>query len=77
MIRSIAYATLRYMRSGRDQTLMTPAEVAALFRVSRQTIWRWSKDGTLEAVQLGPKITRFRRADVDALLGDPEPSEAA
>lgn len=47
--------------------LLTTEEVADLLRVSRQTLWRWRKDGTLPARKVGA-LVRYRRSDVDALL---------
>ena len=47
--------------------LLTTAEVEALLRVSRQTLVRWRKDGTLPAVKIG-RLVRYRRDAVEALL---------
>jgi excisionase family DNA binding protein len=47
--------------------LLTVREVADLLRVHENTVYKWAKDGTLEALTLG-KTVRFRRADVEALL---------
>jgi excisionase family DNA binding protein len=46
---------------------MTPAEVAALFRVSVSTVARWVTEGKLQAVQTPSGRRRFRFADVEAL----------
>jgi excisionase family DNA binding protein len=44
--------------------LLTPAEAAALLRVSLRTIQRWTADGTLpSAVRFGATV-RYTRADV-------------
>lgn len=53
--------------------LLTPPEVMALLKVSRQTLFRWRQDGTLDAVRIG-RLVRYRREDVDALYS-PAPSE--
>jgi excisionase family DNA binding protein len=47
--------------------LLTSREVAELFRVSTETIYRWGRQGTLDPVTVGGTI-RFRRTDVEALL---------
>ena len=60
------------MRTG-PATLLTAAEVAETFRVSKATITRWHKAGTLRGVKVGG-VLRFRRADVERLL---TPGEAA
>lgn len=51
--------------------LLTAAEVAAIFKVRSQTIYRWGKDGTLETVTVGGTV-RFRKSSVDRLLGAPQ-----
>lgn len=57
--------------------LLTTPEVAALARVSRETVARWAKDGILRTAMLLPGgQRRFRRSDVEALL-DPATAEAA
>ena len=35
------------------ETLLTPAEVAAMFRVDPKTVTRWAKAGKLSAIRLG------------------------
>ncbi len=52
--------------SGSD-VLMTPAEVAALFRVSPKTVARWSRAGKLTALRTLGGHRRFRVAEVQAL----------
>lgn len=54
--------------------LLTAAEAAAAFRVSRQTIIRWATDGTIPAIRVG-RDWRFRRSDVEALLTPVVPEE--
>lgn len=42
-------------------------DLAAHFRVSRATIWRWTNERQFPApVKLSPQITRWRWADVQA-----------
>lgn len=44
-------------------------QVLALFPVGRSTWWRGVKAGRFPApVKLGPRITAWRRADIDDLL---------
>jgi hypothetical protein len=63
------------------ESLLTPAEVAALFRVDPKTITRWTKAGKLishRAVDGGP---RYRETEVRQLLravnGDEDPHSGA
>jgi excisionase family DNA binding protein len=51
-----------------DDTLLTPAEVAALFRVSPKTVTRWARSGKLTALRTLGGHRRFRSAEVRELL---------
>lgn len=48
--------------------LLTPAEVAALFRVDAKTVTRWAKAGKLAAVQTLGGHRRYRADEVHAIL---------
>ena len=48
--------------------LLTAAEVAARFRVTKGTVSRWAKNGDLTPVRLGMRTIRFRRSDVERLI---------
>lgn len=49
--------------------LLTPREVAALFRVDPQTVTRWAQAGKLPAIRTLGGHRRFRESEVKALLG--------
>lgn len=48
--------------------LLTPAEVAALFRVDPKTVTRWAKAGKLASIRTLGGHRRYREAEVMALL---------
>ena len=48
--------------------LMTPAEVAALFRVDPQTVTRWAKQGRLTSIRTPGGRRRYRESEVRRLL---------
>lgn len=50
--------------------LMTPAEVAAMFRVSPKTVARWSRAGRLTATRTLGGHRRFRAEEVEALRAE-------
>ena len=50
------------------ERLLTPAEVAAIFRVDPKTVTRWARDGRLSAVRTLGGHRRYREAEVLALL---------
>ena len=51
-----------------SQVLMTPAEVAALFRVDPKTVTRWADAGKMTAVRTLGGHRRYRRDEVQNLL---------
>lgn len=60
------------------EPLMTPGEVAALFRVHVSTVARWATEGRLGAIVTPGGHRRYRRADVEALLArGPDPQAHA
>jgi excisionase family DNA binding protein len=62
--------------TGRPDTeaLLTPAEVAAMFRVDPKTVTRWAKAGKLTSIRTLGGHRRYREAEVNALLaGIPAP----
>jgi excisionase family DNA binding protein len=58
------------------EALLTPAEVAALFRVDPKTVTRWAKADKLTAIRTLGGHRRYREAEVRALLvGVPQPRQ--
>ena len=50
------------------EVLLTPAEVATLFRVDPKTVTRWAKAGKLTAIRTLGGHRRYRQSEVQALL---------
>lgn len=50
------------------EQLLTPSEVAALFRVNPKTVTRWSKAGKLSSVRTLGGHRRYRLAEVLTFL---------
>lgn len=50
------------------ESLLTPAEVAALFRVDPKTVTRWAKAGKLSSIRTLGGHRRYRESEVRALL---------
>jgi excisionase family DNA binding protein len=48
--------------------LLTPGEVASLFRVDPKTVTRWAISGKLPSVKTPGGHRRYRQTDVTALL---------
>jgi excisionase family DNA binding protein len=54
-------------RSPVAEPLLTPAEVAALFRVEPKTVTRWAKAGMLSSIRTLGGHRRYRESEVTAL----------
>ncbi len=55
-------------RMTETENLLTPAEVAALFRVDPKTVTRWAKAGKLSSIRTLGGHRRYREAEVRDLL---------
>jgi excisionase family DNA binding protein len=51
------------------EALLTPAEVAALFRVDPKTVTRWANTGKLTSLRTLGGHHRYRESEVRNLLG--------
>lgn len=51
-----------------EEDLLTPAEVAALFRVDVKTVGLWAKAGKLTCIRTPGGHRRYRTAEVERLL---------
>jgi excisionase family DNA binding protein len=56
------------MGSFEHEELLTPAEVAALFRVDPKTVTRWAQAGKLTAIRTLGGHRRYRESEVSRLL---------
>ena len=54
----------------REPLLLRAGEVARLLSCSTRLVWRLASEGLLPRVSLGPRCTRFRRADVEGLIDE-------
>jgi excisionase family DNA binding protein len=61
-------------RTQEAEALLTPAEVASMFRVDPKTVTRWAKAGKLTSIRTLGGHRRYRESEVRSLLaGIPEP----
>jgi excisionase family DNA binding protein len=51
-----------------DEQLLTPSEVAKLFRVDPKTVTRWAKAGKLSSIRTLGGHRRYRAEEVHRLL---------
>jgi len=54
--------------SSEQEVLLTPAEVATLFRVDPKTVTRWAKSGKLTSIRTLGGHRRYKESEVKAIL---------
>ena len=55
-----------------EHELLTPSEVAVMFRVDPKTVTRWARAGRLSAIRTIGGHRRFRASEVERFLEDAE-----
>ena len=65
-----APSTSEVMMTNPDRSLLTPGEVARLFRVDPKTVTRWAMEGKLTCIRTLGGHRRFKAQEVYALLGE-------
>jgi len=56
------------MQRQESEPLLTPGEVATMFRVDPKTVTRWAKTGRLTSIRTPGGHRRYRQTEVRALL---------
>ena len=59
-----------------QENLLTPSEVAALFRVDPKTVTRWAKSGKLTSIKTLGGHRRYKESEVRSLLKSISPDAA-
>ena len=60
---------------GAQDALLTPSEVAAMFRVNPKTVTRWARAGKITAIRTLGGHRRFRASEVRRYLAEAEHAE--
>lgn len=55
-------------RPAEQETLLTPAEVAKIFRVDPKTVTRWAKAGKITAIRTLGGHRRYRQSEIQAII---------
>ncbi|MHA6624352.1 BldC family transcriptional regulator [Pseudonocardia sichuanensis] len=58
------------VHAGSTERLLTPGEVAALFRVDPKTVTRWASAGRIGSIRTPGGHRRFRESEVRSMLAD-------
>ncbi len=61
-------------RIAAQERLLTPAEVASLFRVDPKTVTRWAKAGKLTSIRTLGGHRRYKESEVKQLLNATNPN---
>jgi excisionase family DNA binding protein len=64
----MSQSNLSHLSVSGQEILLTPAEVAALFRVDPKTVTRWAKAGKLTSIRTLGGHRRYKESEVKALL---------
>jgi excisionase family DNA binding protein len=72
--KKMSQSNLSHLSLSGQENLLTPAEVAALFRVDPKTVTRWAKAGKLTSIRTLGGHRRYKESEVKALLKSISPS---
>lgn len=64
------------MKAPKIERLLTPAEVAEMFRVDPNTVTRWANKGRLTSIRTPGGHRRYREAEVRAMLAGRSPERS-
>ncbi len=64
------------LSSSNQEKLLTPAEVASLFRVDPKTVTRWAKAGKLTSIKTLGGHRRYKESEVRSLLKSIAPANS-
>jgi excisionase family DNA binding protein len=64
----MSQSNLGPLSSSNQENLLTPAEVASLFRVDPKTVTRWAKSGKLTSIRTLGGHRRYKESEVKNLL---------
>ncbi len=63
------------METHDEEALLTPSEVAAMFRVNPKTVTRWARAGKISAIRTLGGHRRFRASEIRQFLEHVEENE--
>ena len=58
-----------------DDALLTPSEVAAMFRVNPKTVTRWARAGKISAIRTLGGHRRFKASEIRQFLNETEEAD--
>ena len=73
----MSQSNLSHLSVSAQENLLTPAEVASLFRVDPKTVTRWAKAGKLTSIRTLGGHRRYKESEVKALLKSITPNTSS
>jgi len=73
----MSQSNLSHISMSGQENLLTPAEVAALFRVDPKTVTRWAKAGKLTSIRTLGGHRRYKESEVKSLLNSIGPNASS
>ena len=73
----MSQSNLSHLSVSGQENLLTPSEVAALFRVDPKTVTRWAKAGKLTSIRTLGGHRRYKESEVKALLKSISPNASS
>jgi excisionase family DNA binding protein len=73
----MSQSNLSHLSVSGQENLLTPAEVAALFRVDPKTVTRWAKAGKLTSIRTLGGHRRYKESEVKSLLKSISPNASS
>ena len=71
----MSQSNLSHLSINGQENLLTPSEVAALFRVDPKTVTRWAKAGKLTSIRTLGGHRRYKESEVRQLLKVSNPNQ--
>ena len=73
----MSQSNLSHLSLSGQENLLTPAEVASLFRVDPKNVTRWAKAGKLTSIRTLGGHRRYKETEVKALLKSIAPNTSS
>ena len=73
----MSQSNLSHLSVSGQENLLTPSEVADLFRVDPKTVTRWAKAGKLNSIRTLGGHRRYKESEVKALLKSSSPNTSS
>ena len=73
----MSQSNLSHLSINGQENLLTPSEVAALFRVDPKTVTRWAKAGKLTSIRTLGGHRRYKESEVKTLLKNISPNTSS